>query len=402
MKHEKLIQKIDSFIPKNTRPYVLGEPDLGQVEKEYVDQCVSSGWISYYGEFVKKFEDALAHFYGVKHVITMVNGTAALHMACHSLGINKDHEVLAPSLTFVATTNAIHYTGASPHFVEADSNNFGIDLDKLSAYLEKIVEKTSDGYSRNKITKRIIKAIVPVHLFGFSVDIEKLMNIAQKYNLFIIEDAAESMGSTYKNKHLGTFGDVAATSFNGNKIITTGGGGALFTNNDSLAEKIRHLSTTAKNPHKFEFIHEEVGYNYRLPSLNAALGLAQIKKIEEYLTLKKYIHQKYKETLESFDDIVFLDNSSNTKSNCWVTNIILGNSLKDERDEILNSLYEKGIYCRRLWRPSHLLPMYSKCPRMDDLSITEDLYDRVVSLPSSISLARNVFTSQSHLKKAHS
>lgn len=402
MSYEQLIQQIDAFIPQHKRPYVLGEPDLGPAEQSYVAECVSSGWISYYGAFVKKFEDALARFYNVKHVITMVNGTAALHIACHSLNIGPEDEVLTPSLTFVATTNAIHYTGATPHFVEADAQNFGIDLDKLSAYLKEIVEKTKDGYSRNKITKRIIKAIIPVHLFGFSIDIEKLINIAKEYNLLIIEDAAESMGSTYKGKHLGTFGNVAATSFNGNKIITTGGGGAIFTNDDSIAERIRHLSTTAKNPHKFEFIHEETGYNYRLPSLNAALGLAQIEKIEEYINLKKEIHQAYKKELSNIHDVTFLDHSDFTQSNCWVTNIILGHSLKNKKDQILESLYEKGIYCRRLWRPSHLLPMYAKCPRMNDLSVTEDLYDRVISLPSSISLGRDLLSSQIHLKKAYS
>ncbi len=360
----------------------LHEPSFDETDVDYVNSAIKLGWVSYQGEMVHKFEQALAGYLNMPYVLSVVNGTSALFITLKALGIGSNHEVLLPSLTFSATANAVCHAGAIPHFVDSCERTFAIDWNKLDTYLENNTFIDDKGNLINKKTRNQIKAIIPVYVLGASFDITALEHIASKFCLHIIEDAAEALGSNYSDKKISALTGVGILSFNGNKIITTGGGGAIVVKDGILARKIRHLTTTAKIPHKYEFEHDEIGYNLRLPALNAALGFSQINKIDEFLSKKRVLYSRY---LEAFKDCIFgrmFNPDSFGKSNCWLNAFILEKELKSQKNLILNFLHEQGIAVRPLWKPLHLLDIYKDYPRSDCTVVTE-LYDRVICLPSS-------------------
>ncbi|OIJ22373.1 aminotransferase DegT [Anaerobacillus alkalidiazotrophicus] len=377
---QQILKTLQSVLP--TSEFTpLHEPTFQGNEWNYVKDCLDSTFVSSVGKYVDLFEERLAEFTGVKRAVAVVNGTAALHIALKIVGVEKDDEVLIPSLTFVATANAVSYSSAIPHFVDSEEKTLGLDPYKLDLYLKEIGQVTSDGCI-NKLTGRRIKAVVPMHTFGHPVDIDPLLEVCRKYKLVLIEDAAESLGSYYKGKHTGSFGKVAALSFNGNKIITTGGGGAILTNDDNLANYAKHLTTTAKVPHQWEYIHDEVGYNYRMPNLNAALGCAQLEALPKYIKSKRELAQKYKTAFNTVQGVNFFQEPSFAKSNYWLNVVVLSRELILNRESILEVLNNNGIMSRPVWMPLHKLSMYSQCPRMD-LDGVDDLEKRIINIPSS-------------------
>ena len=373
-------------IPLYTSIYFVGN------EWKYTKECLDSGWVSSVGKFVDRFEKDLANFTGAKHVVVTSNGTAALHMSLLLAGVKENDEVLVPTLTFVATCNAIHYCGATPHFIDSELASLGVDPQKLATYLKEIaVVKQKVCY--NRITQKPIRVLCVMHMFGHPVDLDPLADIADQYHLILIEDAAEALGSYYKNQHVGYRGLMGTLSFNGNKIITTGGGGAILTNNETIAKRAKHLTTTAKVPHPWLYQHDEVGYNYRLPNINAALGCAQLEQLEHFISLKRLLAEKYKHTLSTLQEVYFFSEPSYAKSNYWLNAIILNESLKNLRDSFLTELNQQKIGARPAWELMHCLSMYRNSPRMD-LSMAESLADRLINIPSS------VFLGVSHLQPA--
>lgn len=379
------IALIEKALPGNYKSYELHEPFFDAREEQYVLDCIKTRWVSYQGEYVKRFETMLAQVCQVNHAIALASGTVALHLALSLLGIGPGDEVIIPSLTFVATANAVMHCGAIPNFVDATYSNFAIDPTKLDKYLERILQFDADGNAINAMTKNRVKAIIPVHIFGHPVDLEALTKIATKYHLLIIEDAAEAIGSYYKNQHVGSVGKLAILSFNGNKVITTGGGGAIITNDDKLAERIRYLSTTAKRPHRYEFFHDEAGYNFRMPNINAAIGVAQLEKLDVFLFKKRKLAEHYSQVFAGNEFFDFLIDEPNTISNYWLNAILIKPEYKQLKNQLLDQLHDKGIKCRPIWNPLHTLPMYKDMPK-DSLDCTNDLFERVICLPSSVFL----------------
>lgn len=357
----------------------LHEPTLNEKELEYVTDCVKTGWVSSVGAYVTRFEEDLAKMVGVKRAVAVVNGTAALHIALKVVGVQPNEEVLMPALTFIATANAISYAGAVPHFVDVSESTLGLDPLKLDSYLAKIAVK-QNGVLINKETGRVIRAVVPMHTFGHPVELDELITVCEKYNLTLVEDAAESLGSYYKGKHTGSFGKVNAMSFNGNKIATTGGGGAILTDDEALADYAKHLTTTAKVPHKWEYVHDEIGYNYRMPNINAALGCAQLEKVNEFVESKRQLTTFYKKLVQELPGVHLFEEPRDTKSNYWLQTLLLDASI--ERDEVLAYLNDNGVMSRPIWQPMHYLEMYKDCPR-GDLAVVENLNKRIVNVPST-------------------
>ncbi|AYC28953.1 LegC family aminotransferase [Paenisporosarcina cavernae] len=370
-------QDIKELYKKDFVP--LHEPTFNGNEIKYVTECIESGWVSSVGAYVTRFEQDLANFVGAKRAVAVVNGTAALHIALKVVGVKPKDEVLMPSLTFIATANAASYLGAVPHFVDVSMKTLGMDSEKLHLYLEQISE-FRNGELYNKQTGCRIAAIVPMHTFGHPADINGILEICDRYNLPLVEDAAESLGSYYNKKHTGSFGKINAFSFNGNKIITTGGGGALVTDDEELADYAKHLTTTAKVPHKWEYEHDSIGYNYRMPNINAALGCAQLEKMNTFIQHKRDLTEFYKIALSDFADSELFTEPENAKSNYWLQTILLDGS--KNRDEILRFLNENGVMSRPIWKPMHQLPMFKECPSMD-LNVTEQLNRRLINIPST-------------------
>jgi len=367
------------------RPLALHEPSFGEAELQQVDACLRSGWVSSVGPYVDRFEAALRAATGTKHAIAVVNGTAALHAALMAAGVERDDEVLVPALTFVATANAVVYCGATPYFVEASATTLGVDPDALERHLaEHAVLR--DGLARNKATGRPLRALIVMHTFGHPADMDRLRALAQRWRFRLIEDAAESLGSTYRGDHTGTLGDLGVLSFNGNKIITTGGGGAVLTNHDELARLVRHLCTTARTEAGWNFVHDRVGYNYRMPSLNAALGLAQLEALSRFLRAKRALADRYRHAFEGVAGVRFFVPPAHMESNHWLNTLILDDARGDTRDAVLACMNADGIAARPAWTPMHDLPMFSACPRMP-LPVVERLARSIVNLPSSPSLA---------------
>ena len=366
-------------------PAVLHEPALNGREWEYVKDCLDTGWVSTAGKYVETFEAKLAEFTGAKHAIACVNGTAALHAAFVLGGIEAGNEVIMPALTFVGTANAAAMMGAVPHFADAEERTLGIDPARLDAHLADIAE-ISNGVCRNTATGRRIAAIVPMHTFGHPVDLDPLVAIAEKYNVALIEDAAESLGSSYKGTHTGNFGRLSVLSFNGNKTVTTGGGGAILTNDDELAKVARHLTTTAKQPHKWEYRHDRVGFNYRLPNVNAAMGCAQLEQLPGFLDHKRKLAKAYETAFAEIAGVRFFTEPDFATSNYWLNALLLDSDVADSRDDVLGLTNDAGFMTRPAWTPMHELPMYAENPRMD-LSVAEDLARRLINIPSSPGLA---------------
>ncbi len=363
----------------------LHVPTLDDVDKKYLVDCIDSGFVSSVSPYVGKFEAALAELTGSAHVVACVNGTAALHVSCLLAGVKPGDEVLMPALTFVATANAVAYTGAVPHFVEVEEATLAVDPRALRRHLESLAEKRS-GVSVNKKTGRAIRALVVVHVFGHAADIEGLQEVCDEFGIELIEDAAESLGSIYKGRSLGTFAKIAATSFNGNKIMTTGGGGAIFCRDEETATRAKHLTTTGKKPHPYLFEHDVLAYNYRLPGINAALGCAQISRVSDWFEKKRTLADRYREAFKAIPGVRFFSEVPGSKANYWLNTLILESRDRAIRDEILEHINAKGYMVRPIWTLMNRLSMYKDSPRAN-LEISESLEDRVVNIPSSPFLA---------------
>ena len=368
-------------ISKINKSIALHEPEFSEKEKEILLDCIETTYVSTNGEYIQKFETEIKKITGVRNAIAVVNGTVAIELALRSVGIKKQQEIFVPALTFVATANAIAYCDAIPHFIDSDRSTLGIDIFKLEKHIYENCELIK-GKLINKKTKRHISGIIPVHVFGMSVDMSKIIKIANKFNLIIIEDAAEALGSFWRDKHLGPIGPVGTLSFNGNKIVTTGGGGAVITNSDLLANKIRHISSTAKIPHKWEYIHNEIGWNYRMPNLNAALGYAQMQNFTKILKKKKILSQRYQHYFKNSVNFEYIDQPKSCNSNFWLNSIKISSSKMSLRDSILNKLHNFGFNCRPIWKLLNKLPMYKDCPK-SDLSNALELEKTIINLPSS-------------------
>ncbi|MDO8438149.1 MAG: LegC family aminotransferase [Nitrosomonadaceae bacterium] len=362
----------------------LHEPEFTGNESALVQDCLDSTFVSSVGKYVEQFEAALAEYTGAKHVIAVVNGTAALHIALKLAGVQSQDEVLLPALSFVATANAVSHSGAVPHFVDSSLDTMGIDPIALAEYLSATAEPTSDGL-RNRHTGRRIAAIVPMHTYGHPVDMATLMEVANRHKLAVVEDAAESLGSTYQGRHTGTFGKLGTLSFNGNKIITTGGGGAILTNDTELARHAKHLTTTAKRPHRWEFFHDEVAWNYRLPNLNAALGCAQMERLPDFLARKRELANRYQTAFSRLSGIRFVAEPVQSRSNYWLNTVQLEVPEMNIRDQMLAATNAAGYQCRPTWILLHKLPMYTDCPHAP-LPVAEQLEASLINLPSSAGL----------------
>ncbi len=365
-----------------TKKIVLHEPRFIGKEKKNLIQTIDSTFVSSSGENINLFEKKIAKITGSKYAISTSSGTAALHSSLIAVGCDSNSEVITQSLSFIAACNAIKYCGSHPIFIDVDRDSFGLSPSKLEKFLSENTEVRSDKLCWNKKTNRIIKACIPMHTFGFMMQVDKIKKICRKFNIKLIEDAAEALGSFYKKKHAGTFGDIGVISFNGNKIITTGAGGMIITNNKKYADKLKHLTTTAKKLHPWHFIHDMVGYNYRMPNLCASLGLAQLENLKFFLNDKKDLAHIYYQWGKE-NDFNFLRGISNCHPNYWLNTIILNN--KSERDRLLEETNKKGIITRPVWTPVHKLKMYRTYSR-DDMLNTNWIFNRAVSLPSSVRL----------------
>ena len=385
-KHSSLPDLIVSAIHSvvGAGPVGLHEPTFAGNEWLYVKDCLDSTFVSSVGKFVDRFEDDLAAYTGAKYAVAVVNGTAALHIALLLAGVKASDEVLVPALTFIATANAISYCGATPHFVDSENTTLGIATAKLRDYLQAHTQQHS-GHCVNISTGQVIRAMVPMHAFGHPVDIDGLLAVAYDFNIILVEDAAESLGSTYHGQHTGTFGLMGTLSFNGNKTITTGGGGAILTNDTTIARRAKHITTTAKLPHAWEFIHDEIGYNYRLPNLNAALGCAQLEQLPAKLIAKRTLFSSYQAAFSELEGAKLVAEPAQCLSNYWLQAIMLNVDQTHHRDAILKSTNEAGFMTRPVWRLLHQLTPFTNCPRMD-LSMAEQLAKRLINIPSSPTL----------------
>ena len=364
----------DEFIP-------LHAPQFKGREKEMVLQTLEPTFVSSIGEFVDEFETRLADYTGAKFAIATSSGTAALHVALYLADVQRGDEVITAPLTFVATCNAIRYCGAEPVFVDVEWQTLGLCPESLASFLETHAEVRDDGLCWNRTSGRIIRACVPVHNLGHPVRIHEIAAICAKYNIRLVEDAAESLGSLTSGVHTGRTGCIGTLSFNGNKIITTGGGGALITDDEVLADKAKHLTTTAKQSHPWLFLHDEVGFNYRLPNINAALGCGQLEQLHEYVDSKRALALRYQEWINPLEDVAFFSEPIGTRSNYWLNALLLKN--REVRDDFLQYTNDAGVMTRPMWTPMHTLPMYQNCQR-DELTTAQAIEARLVNVPSSV------------------
>lgn len=365
-------------------PVALHEPSFDGNEWLYIKECLDSTFVSSVGKFVDRFEADLVSFTHAKYAVSVVNGTSALHIALLLAGVKAGDEVLVPALTFIATANAITYCNATPHFVDSDAITLGIDAVKLRDYLLSHTEQQS-GQCVNRSTGQVIRALVPMHAFGHPVNVDGLLAIAKDFNIALVEDAAESLGSYYHGQHTGTFGLLGTLSFNGNKTITTGGGGAILTNDAALARHAKHLTTTAKLPHAWEFRHDEIGYNYRLPNLNAALGCAQLEQLPAKLAAKRALFARYQSAFAQVAGVKLMTEPARCQSNYWLQTLLLDTEYADQRDAILKVTNDAGFMTRPAWILMHELVPFKKCPRMD-LTMAQSLAQHLINIPSSSGL----------------
>lgn len=365
----------DSFVP-------LSVPVFNGNEKKYLEECIDTTFVSSVGKFVDHFEEMVAEYTGAKKAVVCVSGTNALHMAMILVGVERDDEVITQALTFIATCNAISYIGAHPVFIDVDRDTMGLSPVAVQKWLDNNAE-LREGVCYNKATGRRIKSCVPMHTFGHPVHLDELVEVCKNWNIELVEDAAESIGSFYKGKHTGTFGKVGAISFNGNKTITTGGGGMLLFNDEELAKHAKHLTTQAKVPHRWEFRHDHIGYNYRMPNINAALGCAQMENLEKFVLNKRETVAKYAEFFKDIEDIEFFVEPENTRSNYWLSTVILKD--KAAQQEFLQQTNDHGVMTRPIWELMNRLPMFEHCQN-DGLENTIWFADRVVNIPSSVRL----------------
>jgi perosamine synthetase len=380
------VDNLDDFIGRIKRvtgPATGGlhEPVFEGNEKKYLAECIDSGFVSSVGPFVTAFEESVRDFVGAQHAVAVVNGTAALHLALLAVGVRTGDEVLVPAMSFVATANAVSHAGAIAHFVDVDEATWGIDPVALRAHLAE-VGQMKDGRLHNKATDRPITAVVPMHALGHPAAIAPLVSVAEEFGLVVVEDAAESLGSWVGNRHTGLFGRLGVFSFNGNKTITTGGGGLIVTDDEALAKKLKHLSTTARVSHAYEFDHDAVGYNYRMPNINAALGLAQMEQLPGLIAGQRELFELYSRAFAGslFGEV--RQEAAGTSSNYWLQAISLPEGAKDSKDALIRGCVDAGVSVRPLWKPLNRLAPYTAHPSAAT-PVTEDLYNRVICLPSS-------------------
>jgi len=365
-------------------PVALHEPRFAGNEWAYVKECLDSTFVSSVGKFVDRFEAELAAFTGAKHAVAVVNGTAALHVALRLAGVQPNDEVLIPALTFVATANAVTYCGAVPHFADSSERDLGLDPRELREHLRANTEIRSKQCV-NRATGRVIRSVVPMHAFGHPVDIDGVSAVARDFHLSLVEDAAESLGSTVHGRHTGTFGLMGTLSFNGNKTVTTGGGGAIITNDAAIAKYAKHLTTTAKVAHRWEYRHDEIGYNYRMPNINAALGCAQLEQLPGFIEAKRRLFERYAAAFAAVQAARLVAEPRGCRSNYWLQTLLLNPSAAPQRDAILAATNDVGLMTRPTWTLMHRLPPYRECPRMP-LPVAESLEARLINLPSSAHL----------------
>lgn len=381
---ERTIAALRRALPPGIQRAPLHQPRFAGKEWDYVKECLDSTFVSSVGGFVTRFERQMAEAAGTAHAVAVVNGTAALHVSLLLAGVKPGDEVLAPALTFVATANAIRYCGALPHFVDSDPVTLGVDPERLRAYLGVNAERRG-GDVVNRRTRRRLGAIVPMHTFGHPVDMEPLLALAEEWGLPAIEDATESLGSRYKGRPTGCWSRLAAFSFNGNKIVTTGGGGAITTDDEALAQAAKHLTTTAKLAHPWAFVHDRVGFNYRMPNLNAALGCAQLEQLPAFLAAKRALAERYRRALAEVPGVAFVGEPPYARSNYWLNALLLDEEHSGARERLLERCNEEGLACRPAWTLMHHLPMYRDCPRME-LPVAESIARRLINLPSGAGL----------------
>lgn len=375
---KNLFQILQKVIGK--KKVALHEPYLFGNEKKYLNDCIKNNQLTY-GKFNKQFEKSVCKFTKAKYCIGVVNGTSALHLSLKLLGCNEKHEILVPALTFVGTVNAINYTGSHPHFIDSEKDFVNLDIVKLDKYLSKIA-KLKKNKLYNKKTGRIIKAIIPVHTYGHPVNMDKLLILSKKFKLEIVEDAAEGLGSYFKNKHVGTFGKLGIISFNGNKIITTGGGGVILTNNKTLAVKAKHLSTTAKVIKGYELVHNQIGYNYRISNISSALGCAQMENIKKILKLKRNLFRNYNKYVKKNSFFKLIKEPKNSKSNYWLQTILVESNLIYKKNQIINFLNSAGYSVRPAWKLINEIKPYKKKPKMN-LDNAKLIQKKIINIPSS-------------------
>jgi len=378
---ESFIGFLEGVLGEAAHTVPLHEPRFAGHEWDYVRECLDTGWVSSVGKYVDEFERRLAELCGVRHAVAVVNGTAALQVALMMVGVRPGDEVLIPALTFVATANAVVHAGAVPHLVDSEIRTLGIDAARLDDYLDRIAERRAGG-AVNRQSGRRIAAVVPMHTFGHPVDMDKLAEVARRWRLSIVEDATESLGSRYRGRPAGSLGDIAALSFNGNKIVTTGGGGAVVTDDPALARHAKHVTTTAKLAHRWAFDHDEIGYNYRLPNINAALGCAQLEQLDGFLAAKRRLAGRYETACREVSGFRFVKEPAEAVSNYWLNAVLLDRADLPLRNHLLDAANDAGYHVRPVWTPMHRLPMFAEAPRMD-LAVTEDIVDRLINLPSS-------------------
>ena len=366
----------DGFVPLHT-------PILGDSEKTALGECIDSTFVSTVGPRVDEFKQLICDFVGCEFAVPVVNGTAGLSLALIAAGVNKDEEVLVPTLSFVATANAVCHVGAIPHFLDADQFSPNISPTSVRDYLTSTT-KFVNGRAVNQNSGRVISAIIPVHIFGHPVDIDGFIELADEFGMVLVEDAAESLGSYYKGRHTANFGLCGVFSFNGNKIITTGGGGVVVTNDRAIADLVTHLSTTAKTSHRWRYIHDEVGYNYRMPNINAALGCAQMGRLSGLLEAKSALTDFYQERINHHSlGVNILNCREDSQSNYWLQAIVIQDGTAEERDMVLDATNSAGIMTRPLWDPLHTLPMFSRAPRME-INNANRWFNEVINIPSNI------------------
>ncbi|MGL4780948.1 MAG: LegC family aminotransferase [Bacteroidales bacterium] len=362
----------EEFIP-------LHAPFFGGNEKVYLNECIDSTFVSSVGKFVDKFEELVAAYTGAAKAVVCVNGTNALHLALTLAGVERNDEIITQALTFIATANAISYCGAHPVFIDVDKDTMGLSPKAVDNWLTSHAE-IRNNECFNKKTGRRIKAVVPMHTFGHPIHLDEMVDVCKKWNLELIEDAAESLGSFYKGKHTGTFGKIGVLSFNGNKTITTGGGGMLLFNDEELGKYAKHLTTQAKVPHAWEFVHDHIGYNYRMPNINAALGCAQMEQLDAILKDKRATAESYKKHFNN-TLIEFFSEPKDCSSNYWLNAVILPD--KEAQTRFLEQTNAEGVMTRPVWELMNRLPMFENC-QSDDLKNTYWFADRVVNIPSSV------------------
>ena len=385
MEYELILRMIRDRFGAGEGDFVpLHAPTFSGNEKKYLDECIDSTFVSSVGAFVDRFERDIVEYTGARRAVVCVSGTNALHMALMLASVERDDEVLTQSLSFIATCNAISYIGAHPVFIDVDYDTMGLSPAALREWLEKHTVKDAGNVLRNKSTGRRVKSVVPMHTFGHPCRIDEIASICDEYCLELVEDAAESIGSFYKGKHTGTFGRIGAISFNGNKTITTGGGGMLLFNDEKLADLAKHLTTQAKVPSRWEFIHDHIGYNYRMPNINAALGCAQLEEISGFLASKRKTAEIYREFFASEPGgIKFMAEPTESVSNYWLNAIAF--PTREERDRFLQYSNDHGVMTRPIWELMWHLPMFEHCER-DSQTNTVLLADTIVNLPSSVKL----------------